>query len=72
METRLQAMCNEKKNQWADEAEINARRAKAKGIEAKLIVYPTGLQMMRFAEPFKEYGMHYEVTPEVWKVINVK
>jgi len=28
-------MCNEKMNQWANEAEINARRAKAKGIEAK-------------------------------------
>ena len=71
METRLQAMCNEKMNQWANEAEINARRAKAKDIEAKLIEYPTGLQMMRFAEPFKEYGMHYEVTPEVWEAINV-
>jgi len=71
METRLQEMCNEKMNQWKNEAEINARHAKPKGIEAKLIVYPTGLQMMRFAEPFKEYGMHYEVTPEVWEAINV-
>ena len=62
MQTRLQAMVNEKMNQWANEAEINARRAKAKGIEAKLIEY------MRFAEPFKEYGI-YEVTPEVWEAI---
>ena len=69
METRLQAMCNEKTDQWTNEAKINAMRAKAKGIEAKLIEYPTGLQMMRFAEPFKEYGMHYEVTPEVWEAI---
>ena len=65
----IQILVDEKMNQWANEAEINARRAKAKGIEAKLIEYPTGLQMMRFAEPFKEYGMHYEVTPEVWQAI---
>ena len=68
----IQILVDEKTNQWTREAEINARRAKAKGIEAKLIEYPTGLQMMRFAEPFKEYGMHYEVTPEVWQAINVK
>ena len=68
----IQILVDEKTSQWANEAEINARRAKAKGSEAKLIEYPTGLQMMRFAEPFKEYGMHYEVTPEVWEAINVK
>ena len=68
----IQILVDEKTNQWANEAEINARRAKAKGIEAELIEYPTGLQMIRFAEPFKEYGMHYEVTPEVWQAINVK
>ena len=71
METRLQAMCNEKMNQWAGEAEINAMRAKKAGLTAELVTYPTGLQMMRFAEPFKEYGMHYEVTPKVWEAINV-
>jgi len=65
----IQILVGEKINQWANEAEINARRARAKGIEAKLIEYPTGLQMMRFAEPFKEYGMHYEVTPVVWEAI---
>ena len=67
METRLQAACDEKISQWNTEAAINAQRAQAKGIQAKLIEYPTGLQMMRFAEPFSnEFGMHYEVTPEVW------
>jgi len=66
METRLQAMCNEKIGQWNKEAMINAKRAQLKNIEAKLVEYPTGLQMMRFAEPFKDFGMHYEVTPEVW------
>ena len=67
METRLQAMCNEKIGQWSKEAMINAKRAQLKNIEAKLVKYPTGLQMMRFAEPFgKDFGMHYEVTPEVW------
>ena len=65
----IQILVGEKINQWANEAEINARRARAKGIEAKLIEYPTGLQMMRFAEPFKEYSMHYEVTPVVWEAI---
>ena len=65
----IQILVGEKINQWANEAEINARRARAKGIETKLIEYPTGLQMMRFAEPFKEYGMHYEVTPVVWEAI---
>ena len=67
----IQILVDEKTSQWANEAKKNAMRAKAKGIEAKLIEYPTGLQMMRFAEPFKEYGMHYEVTPEVWQAINV-
>lgn len=67
----IQILVDEKTNQWTNEAKINAMRAKSKGIEAKLIEYPTGLKMMRFAEPFKEYGMHYEVPPEVWEANNV-
>lgn len=66
MLTRLQAACDEKIAQWNKEAMIAARRAQQKGIEARLVIYPTGLEMMRFAEPFTDFGMHYEVTPEVW------
>ena len=69
METRLQAMCNEKISQWNKEAMIAAKRAQLKNIEAQLVTYPTGLQMMRFAEPFAEFGMHYEVTPDVWEYL---
>ena len=70
MYTRLQAMCDEKICQWNREAMINAKRAQLQKIEAQLVEYPTGLQMMRFAEPFgKDFGMHYEVTPEAWNYL---
>ena len=55
-----------KRNQWDREAQINACRAIQAGRAAFLVTYPTGKQAMRFAEPYKDYGMHYEVSPETW------
>jgi hypothetical protein len=66
----LSKLIDSKLNQWDREAAINAARAKAAGIEARTVEYPTGKKMMRFGKPYgKEFGMHYEVTPEVWEAI---
>jgi len=64
---RIEKMVNDKLSQWDREAALNARRAKAQGRQAVLVTYPTGLQMMRFAEPFADFGMHYEVPAQVWE-----
>ena len=66
---RLTVGCNDKLAQWENEAIINAGRAFKAGRSATLVEYPSGLQMMRFAEPYKDYGMHFEVRPEVWAAI---
>jgi hypothetical protein len=68
-QTRLEAGINAKLNQWGREAAINAARAMRAGCKAVLVTYPTGLQMMRFAQPFADYGMHYEVPANVWNEI---
>lgn len=62
----LEKAIDEKMAQWDREALINAKRAKAMGKTAVLVTYPTGLQKMRFGEPFQQFGMHYEVSPEIW------
>lgn len=64
--TRLESMVNDKLLQWSNGAMCAAKRAQILGVEAILVEYPTGLQMMRFAEPFGAYGMFYEVTTEQW------
>jgi len=61
---------DEKRSQWDQEAAISAARAIKSGKTACLVTYPSGLKMMRFAEPFREYGMHYEVSPETWASLN--
>jgi hypothetical protein len=66
---RLQAAIDEKIGQWDREAAISAAHAVRAGKTGFLVTYPTGLQMIRFAEPFEEYGMAYEVSPEVWNQI---
>lgn len=66
---KFESLVKSKLTQWEGEASISAARAMQAGVEAKLVVYPSGLKMMRFSEPFKEYGMHYEVAPEVWERI---
>ena len=67
---RIEQLVNAKISQWNKEAMMNAQRAIKKNIEAQKVQYPTGLKMMRFAEPFsKEFGMHYEVTPEAWEYL---
>ena len=63
---RLEAGVAETMDRWAGEAEMCAARAMKAGRKAVLVEYPTGLLMMRFAEPFTDFGMHYEVPPEVW------
>lgn len=66
MKTYLERSVVSKRRQWNREAEISACRAIRSGKTATLVTYPSGLKMMRFAEPFKECGMHYEVSPETW------
>jgi len=66
METRIQTLVNEKLASWNRQAMVNAKRAQLNNVNAVLVTYPTGTKYMRFAEPFKEYGMFYEVIPEVW------
>lgn len=63
---RLTSAVANKLSQWENEATVNAGRAFKAGHSAVLIEYPSGLQMMRFAEPYKDYGMHFEVRPEIW------
>ena len=67
--TRFEAAINSKISQWEHAAEVSAARAIQAGRLAVLVTYPTGLQMMRFAEPFKGCGMHYEVSVETWKTL---
>ena len=67
---RLQAGIIETSSRWDKEAKISAMRAHKSGRLAKLVVYPTGLRMMRFADPFTDYGMHYEVSEAVWSEIS--
>ena len=35
----------------------------------KMAALEIEVKAKRIAEPFKEYSMHYEVTPEVWEAI---
>jgi transposase len=65
----IQRAIDEKMSQWDREALINAKLAKAMGKSAVLVTYPTGLQKMRFGEPFQQFGMHYEVSLEIWNSI---
>lgn len=58
-----------KLGQWKKEALIAASRALRDGKQASVFTYPTGLKMMRFAEPFTDYGMHYEVEVEAWNLL---
>lgn len=60
---------DQKLDQWKSEATIAAADAVQKSKEATLVIYPSGLRMMRFAEPNTDYGMHYEVAPEVWQAL---
>jgi hypothetical protein len=62
----LARLLSAKTSQWAAEATIAAGRAVQQNRVPQLIVYPSGKRMMRFAEPFAEFGMHFEVTPETW------
>lgn len=64
--TELQGMVENKLTQWDAEKVAAAGRAIAAGSTATLVQYPTGLQMMRFAEPYTDFGMHFEVDPETW------
>ena len=64
---RLAQGVTAKLDQWASEANIAAKIAKKGGRVAIYVRYPTGLIMARFAEPYSDYGMHYECTPEVWE-----
>lgn len=66
---RLQAGIIETTSRWNKESKISAIRAHKSGRTAKLVVYPSGLRMMRFAEPFTDHGMHYEVPESVWSGI---
>lgn len=69
---RLQAGILDKLDQWEREARNNAARAILSGRSAVCIVYPTGKKMMRFAEPFTDYGMGYEVPEETWSELGGK
>ena len=62
----IQKQKEKKISQWRREAEIAASRAIQKGIKAWDVVYPSGIHMKRFAEPFSGFGMHYEIDPETW------
>lgn len=62
----LEKQKDKKLGQWRREAEIAACHAIQKGIKAWDVVYPSGLHMKRFARPFSEFGMHYEVEPKTW------
>ena len=64
--SRLQAGIEQTNDRWNREASIAACQAIQAGRKARLVVYPTGLKMMRFAEPFTGNGMHYEVHLNVW------
>jgi len=67
-------MVKAKQTQWSNEAKVSAARAILQGRTGTLVQYQTGMKMVRFAEPFKDFGMHYEVTPEVWSELtgNIK
>ena len=68
---RLEAGVIEKLNQWDMEAAICACRAFRRGGAgaAVMVTYPTGLSMMRFAEPLSGCPAWGEVTVEVWTEI---
>jgi hypothetical protein len=65
--TRLDLAISQKLEAWDNEATISAARAIQQGHTAQLVTYPSGMQAMRFAEPFTTYGMHFEVSPSVWE-----
>ena len=67
---RLEYAANQKLSQWDREAFVNAVRAFRSGKTGSIVTYPTGKQMVRFAEPFKEFGMHYEVSVDAWNSIS--
>ena len=67
--SKLEKLVKSKIASWDVEAEINATRAVMQGRTGVLVTYPSGKQMVRFAEPFKDFGMHYEVTVECWKKV---
>lgn len=68
--SKLHRAVQEKVSQWDREAEVNAKRAILLGRSGTLVTYPSGKQMVRFAEPFKDFGMHYEVSVECWNRCN--
>lgn len=68
---KLQQSLDNKLAQWDRESVQSAQRAMREGRKAHLVQYPTGLLRMRFAEPFADYGMHYEVPVEVWESISL-
>lgn len=63
---RLEIGVRETLGRWSCQAEIAACRAIRQGKRAALVVYPSGVKRMRFAEPFGEFGMSYEVPVETW------
>ena len=65
----LKRLVTAKLEQWGREAMIAAGRAIMQGKTATLITYPSGLKKMRFAEPFTDFGMHYEVSPDAWSAL---
>ena len=69
MKTKIQKMVSAKLSQWDSEAVIAATRAARMGRRAIVVTYPSGMEMARFAEPFSDFGMHYEVAPAVWNAI---
>jgi hypothetical protein len=64
--TRLEAGVSDTLARWDIEAELAAARAFKAGRTPVLVTYPTGKQMVRFAEFGGEYGVRNEVRPEVW------
>jgi hypothetical protein len=69
MNKQIKTAVKAKLAQWDREATLSAARAIKTGKAAVLVTYPTGLEMMRFAEPFTDCGMHYEVPPQVWAAL---
>ena len=69
MNNQMKTAVKAKLGQWDREAAISAARAIQAGKTAALVTYTTGLQMMRFATPYAECGMHYEVSPQVWDTL---
>lgn len=66
MESLLARSIHRKFIQWNAEAEISAARAVKQGKEGTLVIYPTGLQRVRFT---LNCGHKSEVPPSVWATL---